>query len=549
MAFHTFEVLGTLSSGLSVIAGRVFIDHDQDGRLERLNGDSPMQGIAIQLEGTTNAGQSVVATILTDADGSYEFAVEPGTYEIEEAVFDFGREFVGSVFGGSVTAEGGTAIRDVVVPGPGLRGDGYDFTQLGQSQIAGRAFIDRDQDGQFEPNDGDLPLELVEIEIRGDESANSQIVETATTAADGSYLLPPVPLGRYTVQQDFIPEAFDGADFPGTRFGGSALSTLGLSSDAIFDVSVDQGGTVAAGYDFTEQSTSRIEGRVYLDTDGDGIFDPSAGDAPLANIEIRIDPVAKDDSLDAVEDGPGVTVNVLDNDQDAAGILDPLVVAGVDATGTRGLVTFTDSTVSFDPNARFESLDVGDVAFETFTYTVEDGDGGSAIPWSLWSFLISCSANTTMYLSMPWSSARRATRCRSPNTCREICPRTLELLEQNVERYLALAEAFPDQQIDYWNRAGVAWNMIFTVQQERGNDPEATRAVEQALQVYRRVEQARPDWIFNQIVIAESEGNLANLLIRAGVMGAGGSEFSRRRESDAARCRAAARERSRCTRT
>lgn len=92
--------------------------------------------------------------------------------------------------------------------------------------------------------------------------------------------------------------------------------------------------------------------------------------------------------------------------------------------------------------------------------------------------------------------------------------RTLELLGQNIERYLASAKSFPDQQIDYWNRAGVAWNMVSAVEQERGDAAAASRAIEQALKIYHRVEQARPGWIFNQIVIAESEGNLGKLLIK-----------------------------------
>jgi serine/threonine protein kinase len=91
--------------------------------------------------------------------------------------------------------------------------------------------------------------------------------------------------------------------------------------------------------------------------------------------------------------------------------------------------------------------------------------------------------------------------------------RTLELLDQNVAKYLDLAESFPDQEFDYLNRAGVDWNMISAVEFKRGNETEAIAAIEKALDVYRRVERARPGWIWAQILMAESESNLANLLI------------------------------------
>jgi serine/threonine protein kinase/tetratricopeptide (TPR) repeat protein len=90
--------------------------------------------------------------------------------------------------------------------------------------------------------------------------------------------------------------------------------------------------------------------------------------------------------------------------------------------------------------------------------------------------------------------------------------RTLELLQQNVQDYAQLAASSADQRFDYLNRQGIAWNMIYAVHQADGDLEQAAEAIRRALECYAEVERDRPDWIFNQVVIGESEVNLADLL-------------------------------------
>jgi VCBS repeat-containing protein len=53
---------------------------------------------------------------------------------------------------------------------------------------------------------------------------------------------------------------------------------------------------------------------------------------------------------------------------------DTVSLVSVDTTGTKGSVTMNpDGTVTYDPNGQFESLNVGQSASDTFTYTVTDG--------------------------------------------------------------------------------------------------------------------------------------------------------------------------------
>lgn len=87
-------------------------------------------------------------------------------------------------------------------------------------------------------------------------------------------------------------------------------------------------------------------------------------------------PECIDDTADADEDGPAVTIDVLANDSDAEG--DTLTVDSVDTTGTIGSVTNNGTDVTYDPNGQFDYLAVGETTTDTFSYTVSDGEGGFA---------------------------------------------------------------------------------------------------------------------------------------------------------------------------
>ncbi|MCA9197870.1 MAG: VCBS domain-containing protein, partial [Planctomycetales bacterium] len=50
----------------------------------------------------------------------------------------------------------------------------------------------------------------------------------------------------------------------------------------------------------------------------------------------------------------------------------------VNTSGTLGTANFTQTSVNYDPNGQFESLDEGATTTDSFEYTISDGDGGSA---------------------------------------------------------------------------------------------------------------------------------------------------------------------------
>ncbi len=96
-------------------------------------------------------------------------------------------------------------------------------------------------------------------------------------------------------------------------------------------------------------------------------------------------PTAVDDGpINVPEDGPAVEIDVLANDTDPT--MDPLTITEIDgqavtmdgdtvtlATGAVVALTNGMTKVSYDPNGKFEALNLGDTAPDSFTYKVSDG--------------------------------------------------------------------------------------------------------------------------------------------------------------------------------
>ncbi len=88
------------------------------------------------------------------------------------------------------------------------------------------------------------------------------------------------------------------------------------------------------------------------------------------SLDINLAPVAVDDTA-ATDEETSVNVAVLANDNDPDG--DPLVITGVETTGTLGNVTNNINDVTYDPGTAFQYLGSGESAVDTFRYTITDG--------------------------------------------------------------------------------------------------------------------------------------------------------------------------------
>ena len=104
-------------------------------------------------------------------------------------------------------------------------------------------------------------------------------------------------------------------------------------------------------------------------------------------IPVNVSPVAVADNF-TINENQMLASNVLNNDTDADG--DNLTVTAINGNSNNvgnqvtlpngvGLTLNSNGTFSYNPNSVFDSLNAGETATDTFTYTISDGNGGTDI--------------------------------------------------------------------------------------------------------------------------------------------------------------------------
>ncbi|MCA9194115.1 MAG: tandem-95 repeat protein, partial [Planctomycetales bacterium] len=89
-------------------------------------------------------------------------------------------------------------------------------------------------------------------------------------------------------------------------------------------------------------------------------------------------PVVIADAVPINEDSGSVDLTslLLANDQDAdLGEASSLIIAGMNTSGSVGILNYSNGSISYDPNGQFESLGVGQTSIEAFEYAVQDING------------------------------------------------------------------------------------------------------------------------------------------------------------------------------
>jgi hypothetical protein len=139
------------------------------------------------------------------------------------------------------TANGGFEEWAVRKPG-GVSGT------TGTSSLGGMVYYDADQDGFFNPDNGDLALAGVTVTLQGIDDLGQNVVLTTVTAADGTYRFTNLRAGTYTITETQPPQYIDGEDFVGTINGLNVGESVG---DRFTDIILghDEHGYY---YDFTE---------------------------------------------------------------------------------------------------------------------------------------------------------------------------------------------------------------------------------------------------------------------------------------------------------
>ena len=347
------------------LSGSVYQDYSPATPANNNNGvrDAGELGIAnvpVTLSGIDITGAAVSITVTTDASGNYAFAdllqsnasgytISEGAIPPASGSFADGRETAGSL-GGSIAVN--DAIGPVVFPAGGVA-TGYLFGELPIAPISGTVYLDRNRNGTIEatPTDGRIAGVTVLL-VQGASCATGTVLQTTTTAADGSYSFSGATAGANYLVCETQPAGYA----EGSANPGASASTPSVNTIAITNLPA----TGSAGNQFGERAGS-VTGNVFLDANNDGL---RAGDAGIAGVTVTLsgidaagNPVSRttttdgagayrfDDVLGAGAGGYTITEQAAQPVVGGRTTLNGRVAAGT-AGGTASAVATTPSTVA-----------------------------------------------------------------------------------------------------------------------------------------------------------------------------------------------------------
>lgn len=298
------------------VGDRVWFDADRDGRQGA--GEAAVEGATVRLLG---AGDAVLATTVTGADGAYVFdALDPGTYRVEVELPDalaqrwtFTGALVGDAAADSDVVAGtprlGRTAPFALAPGApalaavtDLAGDpvwaGADADYADPTRDAGlaerpvrvgdRVWVDLDGDGVQDPGEPGLAgVVLALTDAAGDPvtDAAGAPVGPVTTDADGAYAFTGLLPGAYTVTVDEAASAVALAPYRPTATGAGDAATDSSAGSATTAASL-VGGEADDTLDFGFRPLWALGDRVWLDADRNGVQD--AGEPGFPGVAVRL---------------------------------------------------------------------------------------------------------------------------------------------------------------------------------------------------------------------------------------------------------------------
>ncbi len=252
------------------LSGSVFNDNNGNGNQE--SGEPGIVGVTVTLSGTDDLNQAVNQTTTTAVDGSYSFInLRPSNgagytlSETQPAGYSDAADSVGSL--------GGTLANDVISAIPVASddsGSGYNFSEQ-SAGISGYIFADYNSDGNFDSGEPALPGVVITLSGSGQSA-------TATTDANGYYIITGLPSGTYT-----ITESQPAAWVPGIISVGSEGGTVG--SNQISGITLPAT-TIGSDYNFAELGNASLSGTVFNDNSGDG--NQGAGEPGIAGVTLTL---------------------------------------------------------------------------------------------------------------------------------------------------------------------------------------------------------------------------------------------------------------------
>jgi len=281
------NLFGEIADG--EIAGRVWLDTNNNGAIDA--GENGIAGVQMDLAGVVSGGGAVTRTLNSNADGTFTFEdLPPGTYVLAEPA-----QPPGTLSGTTVAGTGGgTATPAGTVPsrvagitlGVSEQVDGYLFGEIPPGLITGRVYIDGNRNGQQDGVEVGIPN--ISIVLSGVDDLGQPVSTPATTGPLGAFQFEGLRPGVYVLTEpDQPPATEDGITGAGNVDGvlsGSPTATGTLPS-RISNIVLPSGRSHIDNL-FGEFPTGTLSGRVWLDTDNDGVID--TGETGINDVLIEL---------------------------------------------------------------------------------------------------------------------------------------------------------------------------------------------------------------------------------------------------------------------
>jgi hypothetical protein len=260
--------------------------------------DTGIAGATLTLSGTNGLGQSITATTTTASNGTYSFttdntgnALRPGMYQIVETLpsgFMLDSATVGTVSGSpDGTVSSASKISSIVLTS-GQAGINYFFANVKPVSISGLVYQDTNGTGVYnsasDPGIANVTLTLDAVGLAG-----SYAVATTTTASNGTYSFTTNSSGAGLWPGNYqVVETPPSGYLPGATTVGTVSGTVDgtvVASGTIGSIALTSGQS-GINYLFGEVQAVSISGTVYLDSNGNGVFD--LGEAGIGGVTVTL---------------------------------------------------------------------------------------------------------------------------------------------------------------------------------------------------------------------------------------------------------------------